>query len=93
MRPWRRTSVSALRPPTRAAGAPRSPNRHVKRGRAIVTDTKKRDEELTEEELEKAHAERLPEREQMSVIREPFPIGVDPIHEITIQPVPPTETS
>ena len=56
-----------------------------------MTDPKKHDEELTEEELEKEHAERLPDREQMSVIREPYPIGLDPIHDFTIQPVPPSE--
>jgi len=57
-----------------------------------VTDTNERDEELTEEELEKEHAERLPDREQMSVIRDPFPIAADPLHDFTIQPVLPTET-
>jgi hypothetical protein len=57
-----------------------------------VTDSKKRDDELTEEELREKRAERLPDREQMSVIRDPFPIAADPIHDFTIQPVPPAET-
>ena len=56
-----------------------------------MTDMSERhDRELTEEELREAHGERLPDREQMSVIKEIYPpLPVEPPHDYTIQPVPP----
>jgi hypothetical protein len=51
-------------------------------------------EELTDEDLEAAHGEELPPREQMSVIRgaEPMPFPTIPDGGgMTIQPVPPDE--
>jgi hypothetical protein len=48
---------------------------------------------LTDEELKKAHAERLPDREQMSVIKGPYPyLPVEPPNDYTIMPVPPQES-
>jgi hypothetical protein len=46
-------------------------------------------DELTEEELEREHAEPLPDREVMSTIR-PLPEPVDPGHTLPIEP-PATE--
>jgi hypothetical protein len=51
-------------------------------------------EDLTDEDLEAAHGEELPPREQMSVIRgaEPTPFPIIPDGGgMTIQPVPPEE--
>ena len=51
-------------------------------------------EKLTDEDLEAAHGEELPPREQMSVIRgaEPMPFPIIPDGGgMTIQPVPPEE--
>ena len=57
-----------------------------------MTDKKKREEDLTEEELREAHGEPLPDREQMSVIKQPYPyLPVEPPNEYTILPVPPEE--
>jgi len=57
-----------------------------------VTNKKKgTEEQLTQEELRKAHGEPLPDREQMSLIRpEPYPVPpVEPPGQYTILPVPP----
>jgi hypothetical protein len=51
-------------------------------------------EQLTDDDLEAAHGEELPPREQMSVIRgaEPLPVPILPEPgDVTIQPVPPEE--
>ena len=57
-----------------------------------MTDKTKREEELTDEELREAHGEPLPDREQMSVIKQPYPyLPVEPPSEYTILPVPPEE--
>ena len=96
MQQWLQTSGSGPRRRTSAARALRSPrSRHETRERAIVAKTKKQapEEQLSEEEIEKAHAERLPHREQMSVIKEPYPfLPVDPgPGQYSIEPVPPEE--
>jgi len=58
-----------------------------------VSKTRKRKKRLTDEELKKAHAERLPDREQMSVIKAPMPyLPVEPAHDYTIMPVPTEES-
>jgi hypothetical protein len=56
-----------------------------------VTKKRKPEEHLTEEELEETHGERLPDREQMSLIKpQPVPVlPVEPPGEYTILPVPP----
>jgi hypothetical protein len=53
----------------------------------------KGEEHLTDEELNEAHGEPLPDREQMSVIKpEPYPaLPVEPPNEYTTLPVPPEE--
>jgi hypothetical protein len=51
-------------------------------------------EQFTDDDLEAAHGEELPPREQMSVIRgaEPLPVPILPEPgDVTIQPVPPEE--
>ena len=58
-----------------------------------MSKTRKRKKRLTEEELQNAHAERLPDREQMSVIKTPMPyLPVEPPHDYTIMPVPTEES-
>ena len=56
-----------------------------------MTKKHKSEEQLTEEELEEAHGERLPDREQMSLIKpQPYPhLPVEPPGEYAILPVPP----
>jgi hypothetical protein len=50
-------------------------------------------EEMTEEELAEANGEPLPDRQAMSVIREPLPQPILPLHGgFTIDP-PPTDNA
>jgi hypothetical protein len=51
-------------------------------------------DELTEEDLDETHAERLPDREAMTVLKPPLPVDlpVDPLPPVyTIDPPPPDE--
>lgn len=55
-----------------------------------MTDESKTADALGDDELEKINGEPLPDREQMSVIREPMPMTpLDPV--FTTQPIPADE--
>ncbi len=61
-------------------------------GKTRKANTAEESGQLTEEELEREHAEPLPDREQMSVIRPSWPpLPADP-SELSIEPVPPETT-
>jgi hypothetical protein len=57
--------------------------------------TDKKPEELTEDEIAAANGEPLPDRQAMSVIREPLPQPIVPIYPgpggVTIEPPPPED--